>query len=569
MTPETTAAATASGPATTPDPQLGINELILNHFSRALMSRMFADPNKDLDKECGYPDEITTDMFKISYKRNGFARRIVNFEPKECWVHNPEVYETEEAVDTAFEKAWKSIAKRLNLYEKLERADILSGIGRFGVILLGLDDGATLDQPVAGFQEDLAQLESGSGDDGTPRRKLLFVRVFDESVVTITKTETDTANPRYGLPTEYTLRFQDPATLAIGSLPAGMRTPVTSVDKKVHWHRIVHIADNRETDEIFGAPRLESVYNYLINLRKIVGGSGEMFWKGGFPGFSFELLPGMDPNVELDLDSLKDEVHKYSSGLQRYLALQGLTAKPLSPQVADPNGHLEVNIKAICITKGYPYRIFMGTEEAQLAGAQDNDAWTKRVKGRQVQYLTPLVVQAFVYHLLQAGVLPIPQNRDEETNFPTVSVFWPDLSVKGDKEKAEVAKVRTDALVAYLNGQVSQIVPPREYFMLFFGMTSEEAEMMIDAAKEWLDGSSEDAELKELLDQTAAEAKAAAVPPLLPDGSPNPAFEAESGPQNGDESATEDEPSAGSEDDEEESGLAARGVGTKRTGGKG
>jgi hypothetical protein len=50
----------------------------------------------------------------------------------------------------------------------------------------------------------------------------------------------------------------------------------------VYWSRILHVADNRKTSEIFGIPRLQVVYNNVIEVKKISGSSGEMFYKGAY-----------------------------------------------------------------------------------------------------------------------------------------------------------------------------------------------------------------------------------------------------------------------------------------------
>ena len=54
---------------------------------------------------------------------------------------------------------------------------------------------------------------------------------------------------------------------------------------------------------------MQRSYNRLLDARKILGGSGEMFWRGGFPGYSFEVNSGMD-GAEVDTTSLRSEMEK-------------------------------------------------------------------------------------------------------------------------------------------------------------------------------------------------------------------------------------------------------------------
>ena len=69
----------------------------------------------------------------------------------------------------------------------------------------------------------------------------------------------------------------------------------------VHWTRILHVADNRKTSEIFGMPRLHVVYNNVLEIKKITGSSGEMFYKGAYPGYAIEAVDDVTSGVQLDL----------------------------------------------------------------------------------------------------------------------------------------------------------------------------------------------------------------------------------------------------------------------------
>lgn len=493
---------------------LTINDLAMGAsglLSRSALQRMLTDPRRDIDHECGYPTVLTSQLLDDYYRRHGIGTRVVNIFPDEGWKKAPEVYETDDPEDTAFEKAWKAICFRHKLVELMKRVDTLCGIGRFGVLLLGFDDGATLDQPVESFQETFT---AGSKS----ARKLLYVRAFPEKSVDVSAWEDDVSNPRFGLPKLYTIQFIDPNT-GQNTAPGGQNA-TTITTRQVHWHRIIHVADNCQQSDIYGAPRMEDVFDRLYDLKKILGGGSEMFWKGGFPGLSLELASNVDPNTDIDKESLKAEFEKYSNGLQRYMALTGMTAKSLSPQVADPNGHMEANIKAICIAKGIPYRIFMGTEEGQLAGEQDNNAWLSRVAGRRELFQTPHIVRPVVDRLIQVGVLPCPVELEEETGLPKYEVYWPDLTVKGDKEKADISKVRIDTVAAWSGAQLDTIIPPTVFFTQFCGMSQEEAESIVNAATEYLKGQGEDADLKKYLEEQAkAETEANGAPPA--EGSPS------------------------------------------------
>ena len=419
------------------------------------------NPQKDVDTACGYPDTISISDYKTMYSRLGLAKRIVQLWPKECWQREPEVYETEEEKITEFEKQWDELKNKVALFSFLYRVDVLSGIGQYGILLLGLGDGEDLALPAQGINEKTGE------KIGNVQNQLLYLRAYDQSVITIEKKETDIKSPRYGMPTMYKVKVQDYSEAGI-----------MSQERRVHWTRIIHIADNRETSEVFGVPRMECVYNNLLDVKKVGGGSGEMFWKGGFPGYSFELTPEAlkAGNIQVDTEAMKEQMLLWSSGLQRWLQLTGVTAKSLAPQVADPTGHVDMHVKLIAMSLGVPYRLLLGSEEAKLASTQDKRTWTERIAERQNNYLTPMLIRPFVDRLMVLGVL-----NDIEEYF----VEWPDLNAPGNEEIADIALKRTDAFAKYVAGGCEQLILPRQYLTLIHKLSDEEVDAIENAMEEY------------------------------------------------------------------------------------
>jgi hypothetical protein len=421
---------------------------------RDVINRLL-NPDRNLYFECGYPNTLTTQDYKDLYDRLGLAARVVSLWSEECWNVEPTVYETEESKETEFEKQFNLLQKEQHWFHYLAKIDKLSGIGRYGVLLFGINDGQELNTPVQGINEKTGE------KTGSTKRELLYLRAFDESLLEIKQNEKNKTSPRFGQPTEYTIVFED---------KTGTETSQSKI--QVHWTRLLHVADNRENSEVFGIPRMKDVFNHLLDMRKISGGSAEMFWKGGFPGYNFKVDPEI-ADIDLDTDTLKEQVRLYSEGLQRYMALVGVEVQSLQPQVADPRGHIESLVKLIAMSKGVPYRLLLGTEEAKLASTQDKETWNVRVAKRQNNYLTPMLIGPFLDRLIAFGVLPEPKEYQ---------IDWPDLNAPTDKDLAEVALKRTEAYAKYVGGNVAQVIPPKEYHMQIQGMTEEEADAMEPAA---------------------------------------------------------------------------------------
>ncbi len=435
-----------------------MEQLVVNAMTmrQAWLQRLL-DPRRNIDTECGHPayGSLLISDYKQMYERGDVASRVVSLFPEESWSQPPEIYETEDETETTFELAWKALGKKVPLVPYLLRADVLSGIGRFGILLLGLDDGENMSAAVPMVTEPQKKAS----------RKLLFLRPLDESVVVVKQIERDARSPRYGQPLLYDISFQD----------EGSQSSSTTL-LSVHWSRIIHICDNRSNSEIYGHPRLEKVMNRILDLKKIAGGSGEMFWKGGFPGLSMEAHPNLQEDVTIDLDATRKQADDYFNGLQRFIATVGMEVKSLSVNVADPTPHVNIQLQLMTAAMGVPMRVFMGSEQSQLASQEDSTAWNKRLTRRREDYISPFIITPLVQRLIDVGVLPAPA---EENGF---SISWPDVHTPSDEEKAKVAEAQSNAMAKYVQAGADALMPAFEYLTIILGLDDLEAKAVIKAA---------------------------------------------------------------------------------------
>jgi hypothetical protein len=491
-----------------PDARLAA-ELLVNAYSlsRAMLWRNLNDPRRSIDDDCGYPfEEITIEQYTDMYEREPIPARVVDVLPEESWRSSPAVYEDEDASTvTAFEEAWDQLARDLRgskylgdeghpLWEVLSRADRLSGIGAYGVILLGLDDGKPLSEAVEGIDPKTGEASTGGG--GGKPRKLLYLRAMDQSMVQVSRREQDQTSRRYGSPTEYTINVGGSQSATIGDAPVNIQS------QQVHWTRVIHVADNLKNSETDGIPRMRPVWKRLLDLQKLYGGSAEMYWQGAFPGRSWETHPQLGGDVTVDRAGMRDEIEKMINSLQRDVITTGMTAKMLSPTVVDPTPQINVQIDAICIQIGVPRTIFIGSEPGRLGGEGGfNKGWNQRLRDRQTKYITPRIIVPTIDRLILVRVLPPVEEYHVE---------WPELDVLGAQEKATVAVTRTDALVKYVAGQVETLVPPRYFFTRELGYTDEEADEILEAAAEVIEEKQEEQEAAMEQQQILAEKQAEA-----------------------------------------------------------
>ena len=510
------------------DNQLRLLELVNNWdgfsglLSRADMMRKFQDPRRDLEAECGWPKNteiVDAQKYQELYDREPIATRVVQLMPKECWQQHPDVFESDDADEiTEFEEAWDELPSTLNgdsfyageegnpIWEYLYRVDKLSGIGTFGVLVLALDDGKLFEDPVDGMPPDGTPRDitgvSGLSKDiyggvsyeaplglvgtdaqyfqtqfspsGPPKKKtgkpkLLFIRAFAETLCQVVQYEASIQNPRFGQPIMYLIQFNDPR-----QPHTGVGLPMASV--RVHWTRVLHIADNLESSEVFGVPRMRPVLNPILDQQKVRGGGSEGYWRSCINILSLETHPQLGGDVLLDRVGLRNMLENVYGGMQRDLLLSGLTAKTVAPTVVDPTPHIDKAIECICIVLECPVRVFKGAERGELASSQDDADWNGRVHGRRITYLTPKVIRPFIDRLIKIGVLPEPPEGYQ--------VKWPEPENMNQKDKAQVTLVLTQALAAFISGNVEQLIEPLNYLTRVFNWSEEVAmEVMKETAK--------------------------------------------------------------------------------------
>lgn len=459
------------------------------HSSRWGYLESMMDPRRNIEQECGYSDLDVHDPYEYRklFDQDPIASRVIKLFPMETWGLPPEIYESEDPkAKTPFETAWQELGANMGgdnwhedpdctvIWEMLRRADIAAGIGHFGVILLGFNDTADLKEPVDGIDENgissiAVRKKSGAVANAKPVRKLLYMRVFDESQVTISRLEDNPSNPRYGQPLIYNINFVDIENQAIGGATLSVGT------KEVHWTRVIHVVDNVLSSEIMGIPRCKPVLHRILDLRKLYGGSAEMYWKGAFPGLSIETQPQLQGDVEIDVEGMRQQMFDYMNSLQRYLTLTGMTAKTLTPTVSDPTAQINVQLEAISIELGVPMRILKGSERGELASSQDAAAWIDRLKDRQRMNTTPRLIVPFVNRLIQAGALPMPKRY---------VTAWPDMASLSEEEQARVGGLIVDVMTKYIQGGLEVLMTPMDFMMRILHFSQDEAEGILEAAIE-------------------------------------------------------------------------------------
>lgn len=431
-------------------PTMKTNAQMLHAFASQILGRvqlmsqmgLHYGGARDIYQALGYIQTLSYDDYLGRYTRQDMAKAIIDRPVKATWQGPLELIEANESEDTAFEKEWNKLNRLLKIKSTLARADKLTGIGRYGIIVLGLDDVKNLE----GFKTTVA-----SG-----KRKLLYLKPFGEKSAKITEFVNSPKDKRYGQPLYYTVEVAD-----VSSGTSGATSFI-----QIHHSRIIHITDDNMESEIYGTPRLEVVYNRLMDLEKLVGGDAEMFWRGARPGYEGKVDKDYQMTEAMKED-LKDQLDEYENNLRRFLINEGVDMEALVQQVSDPANHVDVQIQMISAVTGIPKRILTGSERGELASTQDSSEWKDYVQARREDHAEPNIVRVLVDRLIELQILPTPAED--------YTVKWNDLYSLSEKARVEIGKGRANALREYTYNPIAEaLVPPDAFLEFFLGLTTEQ-----------------------------------------------------------------------------------------------
>lgn len=359
---------------------------------------------RDLYQALGYSRTITYKEYRDRYARGDISARIVDAYPKATWAGGAELVEDEDPdIDTAFEEDFSSLSERLQLWTVLQRADTLAGLGAFAVVVIGAK-GKT--------EEELPRMSSP--DD------ILYLAPYGPEEVSVDTWVDDTQDPRYGLPSFYSIRR------VTREQTQGRNQTTKSF--RVHWTRAVHVADGMLDDRVNGTPRLEKIWNRLDDLDKVIGGGSEAFWQRVHRGTVFNV----DKDVKVEqaqIDKLKQEAEELLHGFRRTIAARGFEVQELGGDVSNFNQQVLAILSVISGATGIPQRILLGSERGELASTQDKENWNERVAARRGEYGTPLV-RSFADRMIDFGAVAEPTEYN---------VRWPEIAALTEVEQASVA----------------------------------------------------------------------------------------------------------------------------------
>lgn len=387
-----------------------------------------------IEKALSYPETgaITYHDYLARYVRQDIANRVVKSPVGMTWKDTPKVFSTVED-NESFAEEWDALASIIDLYTNCSRADLLARIGRYSVLFLGFNDTANLQNEV----------RVGS--------KLMYVSPISEPQGRIVSWAKNPLEKSYGKPQKYRISIEDDS----GS----------TVTRTVHASRILHIAENTVESRYYGVPALQPIYNRLLGVEKLAGGSPEMYWRGARPGYAASSSGNVLATQE-QITEFKEAVSGFVNNLNRWLYAEDLKIQSLAPQVVSPKEHFDVQIQLISAATRIPVRILIGSERGQLASEQDERAWLSYIEERRDEVAEKLFLRPLVDRLVSYQALPDPIDY---------SIVWEPLIVTSEKDKAEIARLYSLAIKQYDDSVMIKDDIPPEIFLKYILKLDEKA----------------------------------------------------------------------------------------------
>jgi hypothetical protein len=382
----------------------------LGIIQRTRLGRMLNSFNgkRNYQELFGWDNAITIDMMMYMYNRGGIAKRVVDAYPDATWARPPRLWA---AGDDAWTAQWDALVDQIDMWDSLYRLDRLASLGHYAILVIGTD------RPNLGVQL------------RDPKR-IMYMQAYGEQSVKIEEYDRNPASPNFGRPLLYKV-YPDGNNLD-PQIPSQMRSNYPRESFLVHHSRVIHCARGTLEDNIWGQPLMAPVWDYLTDLRKVVGSSSESYWIMANRGLQADVDKEMSLNAD-DQAALQTEMDEFFHGFRRFIRTKGVKINELQNDVADPKSPFDVLVTLISGATGIPKRILLGSEAGQLASTQDKGNWAERVEENRALHVEPHIVKPLVRFFLNNRLLP-PPAADASLN-----ILWPDAYRMSPLERGQTS----------------------------------------------------------------------------------------------------------------------------------
>jgi|GEM_PF-5346457 len=318
------------------------------------------------------PDE---DQLFSHYEGGDIAQTVFECYPNASWKKWPKISERgrdKETDPSEFESAVAALDDRLGLWTTLHRLDVLSGVGRYGGVVLGFNDAAN---------DATLKNEVPEGSE------LVWMRPFASAHLKIHGRVESPNDPRYGLPSMYRVESTD-----------------------YHHSRVVHVAWKDMLGRGVGQSRLDAPWRMLCLLWVMLGSSAKLYQENAKVIRSLMLDPQFDWESAAGVAARKKIPKALEDAMNGgWMKLAGATPSQINGWFEEPEKTIECLKDMIAATSRIPKRKLFGNEAGELASTADEDNFNDGVDFQNRMHVVPNIVRPVLQRLIETGVLPTPE----------------------------------------------------------------------------------------------------------------------------------------------------------------
>ncbi len=368
----------------------------------------FADTLHDIYLDFGYPQSLAFFNFWNMYRRFGIAQNVVELPVEMSWMRPPTI---ESETDEKFNREVEKLTDQVKLFQRLKGLDTRQRVGRYAGMFMRVRDNKKPDQPVEGKL-------SGVG-------AIMQMLPLYEGQLDVLEVDNDPTSERYTLPNTY--QFKGSGT--------GSRNEKAADSFVIHHTRIVPAAEGADDGSIYGKPELEACYNSLMDLRKIIGGGGEGFYKNAAQNIVFDLkdTASAKSNASL-LTKFNEQYDDFARNRsRRALWTPGMEAKTLDSTLVNPKDFFMNALNDVAASAKIPATLLIGQQTGRLASQEDSRGFLAGINSRNENFVTEMTRDVIDW-CIDTGILPAAE----------YDVLWDDLLALSDTERLENAVKMAD-----------------------------------------------------------------------------------------------------------------------------
>jgi hypothetical protein len=211
-----------------------------------------------------------------------------------------------------------------------------------------------------------------------------------------------------------------------------------------HWTRVIHLCEEPFDSPIEGIPALLPVFNRILDLDKVLGGSAEAYFRNarGKIGFEIDKEFGSELICNEGAKAQFDAAAKrFTHNQQDQIAVVGSKIVSIATPHQSPIDTVKALIWEISGQTRIPVRFLTGEGSGQLAGSEDKLAYNSLIADRQQVFCEPLLRTTLAI-LHDCGALTLPDKYHVE---------WTIQESTSEAEEAGIRAQNAAALAAILN----------------------------------------------------------------------------------------------------------------------